>query len=216
MPSIRLTLLGLLGACALSAAASSPALASSCSGGTSWVFCDSSNSELESGTYLILYGLSLLVSMRGTTVVDFHCREVHDHGLFLPGGRAHGILIGLFCRQVRPANCKLSSADETELLLKYELELTSGTTALLSGSGTGESFGDIEIEGSGCPISGTYELTGQQAVELPEGETLKAEHEFVEKKSGSKLKLGGEPATYSSSGSGMLSSDASWLTMLSV
>jgi hypothetical protein len=86
----------------------------------------------------------------------------------------------------------------------------------LEGAGPSEEFTTITISGSSCVVANTYTVTGLQTIELPGGETALGEHEFVAKKSGSKIKLGAEPASVSTSAVVHLTSGGAFLIMLGV
>jgi hypothetical protein len=218
MSRIRLVLLGVLAACALSAAASTPAFAGSCTGNINWVFCNSSLEELGLKSTLILgLGLlALLASTVGTTEVKIDCLDVHFHALILPLGHFHGTLLYLWCELVKPTNCRLSHKNLLDIRAGFLGRLTGGKTATITGTGAGEEFTTIEIA-AGCPISNAYAVKGSQLIEIPKGEGVGVEEqEFVAKKSGSHLFFGVEPASYSGTANVHLAGGGAWLNMFGV
>jgi hypothetical protein len=218
MSRVRLVLLGVLAACALSAAASTPAFAGSCTGSTNWVFCSGAGTELASGTLVLgLGGLSLLASTVGLVEVKIHCPDVHVHGLLLSLGHFHGTLTYLGCRLVKPTTCKLSTANESKIVASFNGELTGGKSATITGSAAGEEFAVVEIvQKSSCAIIANYKITGSQLVSIPKGEESVAEQEIVATKENSHLKFGVEPASYSGSANVMLAAGGTWLNMFGV
>jgi hypothetical protein len=220
MSRVRLVVLGVLAACALSAAASTPAFAGSCTGNTNWVFCSGSGTELGSaGPTLILGlgGLSLLASVVGTTEVKIHCLDVHLHALLLALGHFHGTLTYLWCKLVKPTNCKLSTGNEKEIEAAFSGELTGGLSATINGSKAGEEFTTVNIaEKNACAIINNYKITGSQLVEIPNGHVALVEQEIVAKKANSHLKFGVESASYSGTANAMLASGGTWLNMFGV
>jgi hypothetical protein len=89
-------------------------------------------------------------------------------------------------------------------------------TGLITGTRSGEELTTLTIAGGSCIIAGTYTVSGLQTVELPSGKTSLVEHEIVAKKSGSKLKLGTESVSLSSTAKVHLASGSSWLIMSGV
>jgi hypothetical protein len=221
MSRVRLVLLGVSAACALSAAASTPAFAGSCTGSTNWVFCSSTGFELGSaGPTLVLglAGLVLAASTIGTTEVKVDCRDVHFHGLLLALGHFHGTLLFLWCELVKPTNCRLSERNLLDIRAPILGRLTGGKTATITGTGPSEEFTTIEIvEQSGCAIINKYTIKGSQLIEIPKGEAVGVEgQEGVAKKSGSHLFFGVESLSASGTGSAMLAAGGAWLNMFGV
>jgi hypothetical protein len=222
MSRVRLVLLGVLAACALSAAAAStPAFAGSCTGSTNWVFCSGTGFELGSaGPTLVLglAGLVLAAASIGTAEVKVHCRDVHFHGLLLALGHFHGTLLFLWCQLIKPTSCKLSTSEEKDIRAPFLGRLTGGKTATITGTGTGEEFVTIEIvEKSGCSIVNRYVIKGSQLIEIPKGEAVGVEEqEGVAKKSGSHLFFGVEPLSANGTGNAMLAAGGAWLNMFGV
>ncbi len=75
---------------------------------------------------------------------------------------------------------------------------------------SGETFAEITLTGSECAFKGTYKITGTQTCKLPKGEELVVEHEIECTPAGSKLKLGGEPAKFTSTEHVKLVSSEEW------
>jgi len=180
--------------------------------------CNGAGTELPSKTLVLgLAGLILFASTIGATEVKIHCLDVHFHGLLLALGHFHGTLLFLWCRPLKPANCKLSAAQEKDINASFFGQLTGGKAATLTGSGPGEEFGILEIvENSGCAFINNYKVKGSQLIEIPKGEESVVFQEGVAKKSGSHLFLGVEPLSASGSGNAMLASGETWLDMFGV
>jgi hypothetical protein len=174
------------------------------------VFCNDAGAELGATSTLFL-GLGGLQLLRGTITgaeAQFHCKDVHIHGKFLPLGLLHVTLTYLWCKQTLPAKCKLVAAQEKEIETEKELMgstvgLVPGTPkVLIQGKGANEEFVTLKTEApTGCTVpAGSYKVQGLQLVELPEPESLKVEHEVVAlPEEPSKLKLGGNEAFYEGS-----------------
>jgi hypothetical protein len=109
------------------------------------------------------------------------------------------------CKMIKPADCKLTAADEKEIEtapLKGELALTAGRVEDKLESKTGI-FAGIEIEGkeSSCVIAEvgipkSFNVTGSQLCEVDSSntaaETEAATHKIICKYAGSSLKVGGK------------------------
>jgi len=82
-------------------------------------------------------------------------------------------------------------------------------------TGAENNFVTIEIKKvgeEGCPIAGKYETKGSYVASLgAEGEVLKTEHELVFTSTGSKVKLGKEPASFTNRTTIKLVDGKSWL-----
>jgi hypothetical protein len=206
MSRIKLILLGLLSALAVSAVGSASASAACTrTNPTNWVFCDHTGAELGTPPVLFL-GLGGLSLLRGTITgaeAEFHCKDVHIHGKILLLGRVDLRLTYLWCKQIKPANCKLEAAQEKEIQTEELTGATVGTVPggtpkiLLQGKGAAEEFATLKtIQPTGCSIpAGGYKATGLKLIELPEPESFKVEHEFAAlEEEPSKLKLGGSEA----------------------
>lgn len=166
--------------------------------------------------------LTLMSWTVGALEVKFHCA----HGLFNATvkllGLAEGELDILSCTVERPAGqgCTVGEGANKLILALVHLQLSSGlmpATGLITGTkGTGEELAKFAIAGASCSVKNTYTLTGLQTVEFPGRETSLVEHEIVAKKSGSKLKLGTEVASFSNKTKVHLASGSSFLIMLGV
>lgn len=128
------------------------------------------------------------------------------------------------CKLLKPANCKLTAEDETDM---ETAELLGGLT--LGGSRienkweskSGGSFASIGIEGENpsCVIAGvgtpeTFAITGSQLCEIDSSntaaETEAASHKIVCKTTGSSLKLGSSKAEMTSEATIKLTSGKNW------
>jgi hypothetical protein len=126
------------------------------------------------------------------------------------------------CKLIKPANCKLSVADEEEIKtseLKGELGLTSGRVEDKLESKT-SAFAGIGIEGkeSSCMIAEVgipknFAVTGSQLCEVDSSntaaETEAATHKIICKDAGSSLKVGGK-AEITSEANVKLTSGKDW------
>lgn len=212
MTRVKLIMLGLLAALVVSAVGSASASAiCTRTNPTHWVWCDHTNAELGTPPVLFL-GLGKLQLLRGIITgveAEFHCKDVHVHGFIELLGLGKVSLLYLGCKMVRPAKCKLTEKQELDISTLPNLvfhtigALPGGPPRLLVlGAGANKAFATLETEApTGCTVpAGKYEVTGEQAVELPEPESFKAEHEFVSLvEEPSKLKLGGNEAFYEGS-----------------
>jgi hypothetical protein len=192
-----------------------PFAAKECGTGKHWVVCSDGGGDLAGERLEGTVGLALLASTIGGVEAKFDCLKGTINEESELAGALNGLILFRECTELKPANCKLSAADEKEIDAEFNAQLASGSLELLTGAGASEEFAKIEIaSGGGCAVPGTYALTGRQKVETPKGEELLTEHEDVAKKSGSTLKLGTEVASFSDSGKIKLSSGLSWLTRL--
>ena len=123
---------------------------------------------------------------------------------------------------LEPANCKLSAAQETKILtVAFTDELVGVLVAgkakdLFKGAGATEEFATLEVEApAGCNIpAGNYEVTGLQEANLPESESHKVKHTIEATKALSKLKLGGNTASFSATVEAELASKLAWGVLL--
>jgi len=221
MSRFKLIVLSMFAVLAVGAVASSSASADACSGGTQSIFCFHDNSPIHNEKVLGTSGLSVLASTVGITEVKLHC----THDLFSATLKLLGLATGeidfLGCTVEKPANCTVGEGANKLILAKFHLQLSSGlmpATGLATGTGTGvpEEFTKITIAGATCSIANTYTISGLQTVEFPDGEGSLVVHEVVAKKAGSKLKLGGELASFSSTAKVHLASSLPFLIMLGV
>jgi hypothetical protein len=126
------------------------------------------------------------------------------------------------CKMIKPANCKLTAADEVEIKtteLKGELGLTAGRIEDKLESKTGV-FATISIEGkeSSCVIAEVgipknFAVKGSQLCEVDgsntAAETEAGTHKIVCKTSGSSLEMGG-PAEMTSEAAIKLTTGKNW------
>jgi hypothetical protein len=145
-----------------------------------------------------------------------HHRDPHSTDLFFyaPLGASTGLLTFLHCKEETPAKCKLSSAQEEEIDVKFSGKTESATKGILQGaSGASELFIVLKIEnkpGETCPTTGEFAVSGSQLIETPEGRTERTEHEIVAKNTGSMLTFGGNTAKFKTTAKLMLGSGKSW------
>lgn len=224
MSRIRLLLLGLLAVLAVGAvSAVSSASAETCTGGSHWVVCTSPGNvpvvhELVLG--LSKSGVSsVLAGLLGGVEAKFSCPDVHFHGTFELLGMVSGLLYFLNCKEEKPNTCKLSAADEVEIVAHFLGQLESATLALFTGTGAAEEFATLEVEnapGQTCPTTGLLPVTGKQMVELPGGAVGSENQEVVAKKSESFLKFASQTASFSSTAEvhlGGANAGSAWLVM---
>jgi hypothetical protein len=218
MSGVKLLLLGVLGACALSAAASTPAFAGSCTGSTNWVFCNGSGTELASGTLLLgLGGLALLAISMELEEIRFDCLDTRLHGTLQTLGMLTGSLAFLGCSVIKPTNCRLLAADEKEIKATFLGQLTGGLSAALTGAGPEGLFTTFHIvDNGGCKFISTYKITGSQLVEIPTGDISLANQQIVTKKASSHLFWNALHFSYSNTSTAMLASGETWLDMFGV
>jgi hypothetical protein len=212
MSRFRLLLLGLLAVLAVGAvSAASSASADSCTGGTHLVFCNHADEPLVGKTILGLGGLALLASILGGAEAKFHCPDFHVTGTLGNLGAGTGSLVFLHCKLEKPAGCKLSAADETEINANYTAQQETLTLALFTGSGAGEEFTSLHVENKGaekCPATGIFKVTGKQMVETSAGVTV--DQTVTAKKAESFLKLGVEAASFNGVAKVHLASGLPW------
>jgi hypothetical protein len=125
---------------------------------------------------------------------EFKCSSGAGSGFLELLGAGKGTIKLSSCKEIKPAGCKLSSAEETGITASATAQLgahPATPVALFTGSNTGEEFTTLEVlNESGCTIAGNYVVHGMQTCELPEATTEKAKHEVKCKKSGSELFIG--------------------------
>jgi|HubBroStandDraft_4_1064222.scaffolds.fasta_scaffold34782_2 hypothetical protein len=213
MSRTRLISLGVLAALVLSGIVLTPALAGGgkCGepGFTHWVFCyGSSNEEMGSPVQKIsgTDGVSILEGKIGGSTAKVECKKGTFGAEIGLSGTGKGTDHFSECKLLKPTACRLTTAEEENIqgsftaVLIGKLEVPGKPEAEFTGSGTSEEITTIEIENktSECADAGNYSISGKQDLELPEAEKKLVEHEFAAKKTGSNLKLGGEPASLSS------------------
>jgi hypothetical protein len=213
MSRSKMFLLGLLAALTLSAFASPTASAACNANSGKFVFCNDTGAEIGAPQIGLAgtSGVTLLEGKVGGATVKIECKMTRFKLQLLALGKFYGALEMLECKTTTPAGCLIMEAFEPKVtgqlvgvMGKPEYELV--------GSKPGEEWFSIEI--NNCPAEGIFKVTGQQLVVDTSGEGLAVEHEIAAKKSGSKLKLGGEPASFSSTVKVRLESGLAWLIML--
>jgi hypothetical protein len=213
MSLLRPILLALSTALSFSALASTPALAACSDGGTRSVFCFQNNNEIRSEEALGTSGVSKLEAKIGGAALRIECANGKGSGLLEALGAGKGLSELSTCSVTEPANCTVSQP----ILVKGVGQLSTGmmpATGLVTGAAGAEEFTTLTVAGTGCSVPGSYQVTGLQTVELPKGEESLVEHEVVAKKAGSKLKLGVESASFSSTAKVHLASGLAFLVML--
>ena len=221
MTRFRLVLLSLFAVLAVGALASASASAEECINGTKPVFCRASNNTpIHLLKILGESHLSVLASTVGGAEVRIHCKD----DLFRGETHLLALILAeidfLGCTVEKPANCTVGGANKL-ILANASVQLLPGlmpALGLATGTGTGvpEEFTSVTFAGATCVIVGTFTISGLQPLEFPNGETGSVDHEIVAKKANSKLKLGSEPASFSSIALVHLHSLESWLIMLGV
>lgn len=200
MSRLRFVLLGVVAALAVSAVGAGSASAACNINTGKFVFCDHTGAEL--GTPLVLLlALSLPSILEGNiggAAAKIECETAHIDITILLLGRTRGNLLYLKCKLNGHPECIVNKNEPIAAIFNDVLVGTMGKPEdEFSGAGTGEEFAKLEIAGTGCAQEGNFPVTGKQLVEISNGEELLAEHLFVAKKSGSKLKIGVETASYS-------------------
>ncbi len=213
MLRFKVVLLSVFAVAAFGAMASASASADSCNGGTHFVFCTSpGNLPI---THLAVSGesgLSVLEGKVGITSVTIHCKDDKFAGTFKLLALAEGEIDFLGCSVEKPATCATSAL----ILAVVHIQAKSATTGLATGTKTGgvpEEFTSVALTGGSCAIAGNYAILGLQEVEFPKGGEGLVEHEIVAKKTGSKLMMGEEPASFRSTAKVHLDSNEAYLIM---
>jgi len=226
MSRSRLISLGLLVAFALSAVVLAPALAEESKKcgvptPTRWVFCYGNGEEMGKPVQTIsgTGGVAKLTATIGAEA-RFECKENSLVAELESGGKGGGTITLLKCKETKPLHCRLTAAEEKEVKLSFTESLIGKlekgkSEAEFTGTGSGEEVINLEIEDetSECSIpAGKYKVTGKQDAELPNAEEHLTEHEIVATKAGSKLKVGGNEASLSSTTKVKMSSshEGSW------
>jgi hypothetical protein len=157
-------------------------------------------------------GSSVLKATIASTTAEIKCEKGKSTGTIEDGaagtvGKSKTTTTFEGCKLLKPANCRLTAADEKEIEtteLKGELALTAGRIEDRLESKTG-AFAGISIEGkeSSCVIAEvekpqTFNVTGSQLCEIDKGnaeaEAEAEKHKIICKTSGSGLKIGGNKA----------------------
>jgi hypothetical protein len=219
-------MLGLLAVLAVGAVSAASASAEGCSdGGTKNLFCTfPGNVEIHESAVTGESGLSVLAVTISGAEIKIHCKDGRFAGTLHLLGLATGEVDFLGCAVEKPAGCSVQGdVSHPGLVLAFvHIQLLSGLMGagllgVATGNATGgtepEEFAKLEITGT-CVAKGTWTVSGLQPVEFPEAETGKVEHEIVARKANSKLKFGGNAASFSSTAKVHLDSNESWLVML--
>jgi hypothetical protein len=212
MSRIRLIILSLLAVFAIGAFGASSASAACNDGGHQSVFCYHDGKEITHDTLVGESGLSLLEGKSGGVAFTVHCPHDTIWILILALGVTHGEISFLDCSIAKPAGqgCTVPFLIGVEFLDQLSANIMPPTD-LFKGLGANEEFSKFTIGGAGCTAKGSIVVEGLQTAELPGSETSGVEHEVVAKKSGSKLKIGGAVASFSSSAKVKLKSGLPWL-----
>jgi hypothetical protein len=215
MSRLKFVLLSMFAVLAVGAFASASASAEdSCTTGTKSLFCFHTNKPIHSEEVLGTSGVSKLEGKVGGAALKVECADDKFTGLLELLGASKGLIEFLTCSVTEPGSCTVNQP----IFAQFTDQLSSGVmpaTDLFTGSaGAGEEFTTLTIAGTGCSVPGKYQVTGLQTVELPKGEESLVNHEVVAKKAGSKLKLGVETASFSSTAIVHLASGLAWLVML--
>jgi hypothetical protein len=214
MGQSKLLLLALLAALTLCAFMSSAASAACNVNTGKFVFCNDAGAEIGAPQIGLAgtSGVTLLDGQVRGTAVKIECKMTRFKLKLLTLGKLFGALEMLECKTTAPAGCVIMEAFEPKVTGQL-VGVMGKPEYELAGSKPGEELFSIEI--NNCPTAeGIFAVTGQQLVEDTSGEGLALAHEIVAKKSGSKLKLGSEPASFSSTVKVQLESDLAWLIML--
>jgi hypothetical protein len=214
MSRIRLVVLSLFAVFAVGAFVASSASAA-CSGGTKSVFCYHNGTEITNETALGESGLSVLEGKSGGVAFTVHCTHDRFVALLLALGASEGEINFLGCKVEKPAGqgCTVPNL----ILANFTDQLSENVmppTDLFKGLGANEKFAEFTIGGASCTAKNVIVVEGLQTAELGDPETALLSHTVVAKKSGSKLKIGGAVASFSSSATVSLESDLAWLVVL--
>jgi hypothetical protein len=120
------------------------------------------------------------------------CKKVLVLGLIAAEGLGHAHLEFHECEVTKPANCTVK--EPIEVLVDFHLfkpPLTIHFTPL------GTNFTEITLQGANCAIKVPFPVTGKQLCNLPGATTDKKGHIIECLTTGSELKAGGKPATFS-------------------
>lgn len=162
-------------------------------------------------------GESVLKTTVGNVNTEIKCTKGKSTGTIENGtsgtvGKSKAKITLETCKLLKPANCKLTAAEESAIKtteLKGALALTGGRIEDKLEPKEGAAFASISIEGENvsCVIAEpgkpeTYAVTGSQLCEVDssntEAETETEKHKLICKFSGSSLKIGENKAEMSS------------------
>jgi hypothetical protein len=193
MSKVRVVLLGVLAACALSATA----MATQASAHEYLV----EGKPVATGTHIKFKGKALATAPNGwlllatifTIKVHIRCTHIKFAGGILPIGISKAQFTFTNCTVLEPANCTVKEPIATNQV-KGELVNTPVEDAFTP-EGTTE-FAKITLEGANCGVSGTGTVEGKQTCKLPSAGTELVVHEVLCETSGSALKFFGAAATF--------------------
>ena len=236
MSRTRLILLGLLAVVAAGAVIASTSgaepPAGACTSVTSTpIYCvagvplaSSASAEVE-GTD----GVSVFTATVGTVKTEVECKKGKASGIIegvASGTAGKSVIINKIeeCKLLKPANCKLTAANESKIKtaeLGGTLTLTGGRIEDKLANPESGGFALINIEGkeNSCVIAEpekpkTFEVSGSQLCEIDkangEAETEATTHKLICKTSGGSLKLGGNLAEMTSESTVKLISGKKW------
>lgn len=216
MSRSRLISLSLLAAFALSAVVLTPALAEPKKCGvpspTHWAFCYNNGEEMTSQKAEGSGGTAILAATIGGEA-KFECESSTLVAELESSGHGKGAITLHKCTELKPKHCRLTGEEEKEIELQFAESLTGKlekgkSQAEFAGTGSYEEIYKltIEEETNECMIAGSYTVNGKQGAELPNAESSLTEHEVVATKLLSKLKVGGNNASLTSTDKLKLSS----------
>jgi hypothetical protein len=173
-------------------------------------------------------GASILKATVSSVKTEIKCEAGKSKGTIEDGAAGtvgKSVVTDTFetCKMIKPANCKLTAADEVEIKtseLKGELGLTAGRIEDKLEPKESAAFAAIGIEGKepSCVIAEvgkpkTFSVKGSQLCEVDgsnaAAETEAATHKIICKPSGSSLEMGG-PAEMTSEATVKLTSAKNW------
>ena len=204
--SISLSVVGALvlsGVVLVPAAVGGPKTCGSAS--TNWVYCYGNNEEMSKQLVEGSGGAAALTATIGGGEAKFECKTSTLTAELESSGKGGGRIALHECSESKPKHCRLTAAEEKEIELPFAESLTGKleagkAEAVFTGTGPAEEIYDItlEAETGECTDAGSYSITGKQGTELPGAETSAEVHEIVATKSLSKLKIGGNSASLTS------------------
>lgn len=214
MSRFRLVLLGMFAVLVVCSVGAGSASAVCNLNSGKFVFCDHAGVELGTPLALLLaLGLPAVWEGKiGGAAVSLECKTDHIDITILLLGRTRGSLLYLECKLNSPVGC---TVNESINMVFNDLLVGAMGKPLdqLQGAGPVEELTKLAI--GVCAIAGEYTISGLQLVEISNGEESLAEHLFVARKSGSKLKLGTEVMSYSNTAHNLrLESGLPWRALL--
>jgi hypothetical protein len=170
---------------------------------THWVFCYSSKEEIGKPVQAITgTGGTAKVVASIPTETKIECEKSSLAGDLEPEGTGGGTLTLSKCKMTKPAHCRLTEAEESQIQLDFATSLSGklkagDVEAAFAGTGPAEEIYVLTVDENGgeCAEAGSYVVNGKQATELPSAESSLVEHEMVTRKTGSTFKIGEYNAT---------------------